>query len=140
MKISGREFLRNISEFFSEGNYESEIILLLILPVSAFVIFAFFLHSRRASANPFDSIPEKDIEFIDTVRLQKGLEEFDRDFLLELALNYKVKPGYIFIDVEVFSKVERDFKIDLTENGEDPETNSRFKHLLKLRKKLFPGA
>ncbi|PKL47282.1 MAG: hypothetical protein CVV42_13625 [Candidatus Riflebacteria bacterium HGW-Riflebacteria-2] len=139
MKISGREFLRNLSEFFSESNYEAEIILMLILPVSALVIFIFFINSRRASANPFESIPAKDMEFIDSARLQKGLEEFDRDFLLELALTYKVKPGYIFIDPEVFVRVETGFRLQLIEDGETPENNTRFKHLLKLKKKLFPG-
>jgi len=139
MRISGRDFLRSLSQFFSEANYEAEIILMLILPISALVIFLFFLNSRRASANPFESIPAKDMEFIETARLQKGLEEFDRDFLLELALTYKVKPGYIFIDPEVFLKVETGFRLQLLEDGETPETNNRFKHLLKLKKKLFPG-
>ena len=139
MKLSGREFLRSISEFFSDTNYEAEIILMLILPLSAVIIFLFFLNSRRSSANPFESIPAKDMEIIDTVRLQKGLEEFDRDFLLELALTYKVKPGYIFIDPEVFLKVETGLKLKLLEDGETPENNNRFKHLLKLKKRLFPG-
>ncbi|KAF1079692.1 MAG: hypothetical protein GQF41_4007 [Candidatus Rifleibacterium amylolyticum] len=139
MRISGREFLRSLSQFFSEANYEAEIILMLILPISALVIFLFYLNSRRSSANPFESIPAKDMEFIDTVRLQKGLEEFDRDFLLELALSYKVKPGYIFIDPEAFLKVETGFRLQLLEDGETPENNNRFKHLLKLKKKLFPG-
>lgn len=140
MKMSGRELLRSISDFFSQGDYEAEIILLFILPVSAMVIFFFFIKSRQSSANPFESIPAKDMEFIDTVRLQKGLEEFDRDFLLELALTYKAKPGYIFIDPDVFNKVEKNLRIDLNESGEIPEENNRFKHLLKLKKKLFPGA
>jgi len=139
MKISGREFLRSLSEFFSEANYEAEIILMLILPISALVIFIFFINSRRSSANPFESIPAKDMEFIDSARLQKGLEEFDRDFLLELALTYKVKPGYLFIDPEVFLKVETGLKLKLLEDGETPENNNRFKHLIKLKKKLFPG-
>ncbi len=139
MKMSGREFLRSLSEFFSQSNYEAELILLFILPVSALVIFIFFINSRRSSANPFESIPAKDMEFIDSARLQKGLEEFDRDFLLEMALTYKAKPGYIFIDPEVFLRVEKNFRLKLIEDGETPEKNTRFNHLLKLKKKLFPG-
>ncbi len=137
MKLSGRELLRSISDFFSQTNYEVEMLLLLILPFSMLVILMFYLHSRRSSANPFDSIPARDLEFIDTVRLQKGLEEFDRDFLLEIALTYGVRPGYIFIDAEAFTKAEHAFKIKLLEQGDSPEKNGRYQHLLKLKGKLF---
>ncbi|EKD82934.1 MAG: hypothetical protein ACD_39C00998G0004 [uncultured bacterium] len=137
MKLSGREFLRSISDFFSQTNYEVEMLLLLILPFIMLVIFMFYLRSRRSSTALFDSIPAKDLEFIDTVRLQKGLEEFDRDFLLEIALTYGVKPGYIFIDAEAFTKAEHAFKIKLLEQGDSPEKNGRYQHLLKLKSKLF---
>ena len=137
MKLSGREFLLNISDFFSQADYEVEMLLLLILPISMLIFFMFYLRSRKPSANIFDSIPEQDMEFIDTVRLQKGLEEFDRDFLLETALTHGVKPGYIFIDIEAFTKAENALKIQLLEKGETPENNGRYKHLLKLKSKLF---
>ena len=140
MKLSGREFLRSISEFFGQTNYELEMLLLLILPVILVIIFFFYVKNWRSSTHMFESIPAKDMEFIETVRLQKGLEEFDRDFLLELALNFHVKPGYIFIDIEVLNKAEQGLKIQLLEDGEVPEKNSRYQHLLKLKSKLFKGA
>ncbi|EKD83270.1 MAG: hypothetical protein ACD_39C00776G0002 [uncultured bacterium] len=137
MKLSGREFLRSLSEFFSQTDYEAELLLLLILPVSMLIIFLFYINSRRSATSLFDTIPEKDLEFIDTVRLQKGLEEFDRDFLIELALTSRVKPGYIFIDLDAFTKAEQGLKSKLLEQGDNPEKDNKYQHLLKLKSKLF---
>lgn len=137
MKISGHELLRNISMFFSQSEFEAEVLLMLILPISAVLIFVFYFNSKNSSTSSFAAIPAKDMEIIDTVRLQKGLEGFDRDFLIELALTYNAQPGHILIDPEVFARVENSFRLQLMEKGETPETNTRFKHLLKLKSKIF---
>ncbi len=137
MKISGRELLRNLSVFFSQTEFEVEALLLLILPISAVIIYIFYANSKQSSANPFAAIPAKDMEIINTVRLQKGLEEFDRDFLIELALTYNAQPGHLLIDPEIFAKVETGFRLKLLEDGKTPENDTRFKHLIKLKSKLF---
>ncbi|MBU1109433.1 MAG: hypothetical protein KKB51_22320 [Candidatus Riflebacteria bacterium] len=140
MKLSGREFLRNINDFFSQANYETEMILMFIVPIGILIVLFFYVNSRRTSGNPFDSIPAKDMEFIETVRLQKGLEEFDRDFLLEMAIIYHLKPEYIFIDLEVFVKAEISLKTKILEDSLIPEKSAKFQHLLKLKDKLFKNS
>lgn len=139
MKISGRDFLRNISEFFSRADYETEMLIMLLIPICVIVAFVLFMNNRRSKADLFNNIPEKDLEFIETVRLQKGLEEFDRDFILEMALTFKAKPGYIFIDLNVFKRVEQSLRQQLIEEGSIPEDNQKYQHLCRLQKKMFPG-
>lgn len=139
MKLSGRELLRTINDYFSAGHFETEMFLLLLFPALLLIIFI-FIFSRESTGNkdPFAAIPEKDMDFIETVRLQKGLEEFDRDFLITLALNYKIRPVYqIFIDHVTFEAIESSLVNELTEKNENLTSNKSLNQIRILRRKLF---
>jgi hypothetical protein len=139
MKLSGRELLRTLDDYFSAGNLDTEMFFLLLFPALLLIIFL-FIFNRESSGNkdPFATISEKDMDFVETVRQQKGLEEFDRDFLLNLALNYSIRPVYqIFIDAEIFSSVEKELTREILDKNEDPAGNKSLKHMKHLHKKLF---
>ena len=137
MKISGREFLRALSEYLGQAQYESEISMFVVFIISLLVVLLLFQHDKKSSIS-FDNIPDADLEVINAARLQRGLEEFDRDFLLEIALSFQLKPSHIFIDPAIFDRAEKALAKQLQQAGETPEQNGRYKHLQKLRKKLFP--
>lgn len=138
MKISGREFLRTLSDYFSQAQYESEIFLLLILPGIVLTIALLFYNSKSSSEkDPFASIPPKDFELLDSIRMQKGLEEFDRDFLINIAFNFSVKPTHLLLDKDCYERVEMSMIEKLRKSGENPAANKSLNYLKTLKKRLF---
>lgn len=135
--MTGHEFLRVLTVFFGDTRHESAIFFLVVVPFFVFFIALLFMNKNRGSRVSFDKISEGDMQTIETIRLQKGLEAFDRDFLIELALNQNEKPYYLLIDLGAFERAQAGFKLFLVQNGESPEANRRYKLLLKLKKKLF---
>ncbi len=139
MRLSGRELLRTLNDYFSQSNYEAEIVLMLVFPILVILVFLWvFKSSSTGDKDPFSVIPAKDLDFMETVRQQKGLEEFDRDFLIDLALNNNIWPVYqLFINLEIFESVERALLNQLKEKDENPLKNRSLNHLKELKKKLF---
>lgn len=135
---SAQDNIKQVNRYFKDGAYEYEILLALIFP--AILILIFLLVYRKESGKAFDleAIPAKDMDFIEMVRLQKGLEEFDRDFLLQLSMENSIKPVYqILIEKEVFEKVEGTIIDSINEKGENANASKRVKYLRKLKMKLF---
>ncbi len=139
MRLSGKELLRTLNDYFSQTNVETEIIFMLLIPaLITILVLIFFSRESTGEHDPFSVISNKDMDFIETVRLEKALETFDRDFLLSLALNFKIKPAYqVFIDKLVFESLVNNLRSELKDNQEDPDKNSKLLHLLSLQKKLF---
>lgn len=139
MKLSGHELLRTLNDYFKAGNFETEIFMLLLFPAILILLFLYiFNRESTGSSDLLQSIAEKDMEFIETVSQQKGLEEFDRDFLITLGLNNKVRPVYkVFIDQETFEDIEKMLINEVVEKGENPAANKRLTQLRLLHKRLF---
>lgn len=136
--MTRREFLKTLNDFFSVAQYENEIFFILMIPVLLVFIALISNYLGRSSVRPLlSSVSKKDFELIETIRLQKGIEEFDRDFLIEIALTYQINPTYILIDSAIYNQAVSAFKASVKESGESPVNNERCLLLEKLREKIF---
>lgn len=139
MKISGREFLQALHEFFSKSDPATETFLLLLLPGLLLSIGLVFYNNKKNKANtdPFLNVSRTDFEVIEQIRLQKGLEEFDRDFLMNIAFTYSVKPTRMLLDRATFDRIEEMMIDKLKRIGANPSDNKTLEFLLRIKKKLF---
>lgn len=139
MRLSGRELLRTLNDYFSQGNYEAELFLMLLFPFVLVIVFLWIVKSNSTGEkDPFAVIPAKDMDFIETLRQQKGLEEFDRDFLIDLALNNNIKPVYqVFLSLETFEKLEKTIIQQLKEKEKNTSSDRSLSQLKSLKRKLF---
>ena len=133
------ETIKAVDRYFSQGeDYDFEIFFLLLFPAIVILIFLYFSRKSSNKEIELDKIPEKDMDFIEMVRLQKGLEEFDRDFLLQLSFENSVKPIYqLLIDKDVFEKVEKTLINLQKDNKTSSGSNKRLDYLRSLKFKLF---
>ncbi|MEW6711310.1 MAG: hypothetical protein AB1403_15890 [Candidatus Riflebacteria bacterium] len=135
---SAQENIKYVNRYFKSGAYDFEILLVLLFPAIAIILFLILQKREAAVQAEIERVSEKDMDFIEMVRLQKGLEEFDRDFLLQLSFENAIKPVYqIFIDKQIFEKVESFQMEKLAEMGEKVDSNKRIRYLRKLKLKLF---
>ncbi len=138
MKISGREFLSALSEYFSRQDFNNEIVLaLIILPV--FIISLWLLLYRKPSKSTkdsFDEIPEKEMELLKQISAQKGLSSFDRDFLIMLALDYNINPSKILLDYKTYEQIEKIMYEKAKKEGSE-NYDENLKNLKKIKYKLF---
>jgi len=139
MRLSGKEILRTLNDYFSQGSYEADLFLMLLFPLILIFVFIWVMRSNSTGEkDPFLVIPPKDMDFIETLRQQKGLEEFDRDFLIDLALNNNIKPVYqIFLSLESFEKIEKSITQKLKEKDQNPSADRSLNQLKSLKKRLF---
>lgn len=139
MRLSGRELLRTLNDYFSQGNFEAELFLMLLFPFVLVIVFLWIVKSNSTGEkDPFAVIPAKDMDFIETLRQQKGLEEFDRDFLIDLALNNNIKPVYqVFLSLETFEKLEKTIIQQLKEKEKKTSSDRSLSQLKSLKRKLF---
>jgi hypothetical protein len=99
------QIARALREALGPQPYDTEIFLVLITPAIALIIY--LLATQRARPR-FGGIPDKDLDFFELVRLQKGLEQFDRDLLLDLAENAQIRPVYrLLLDHDVFGQAKK---------------------------------
>jgi len=139
MKLSGREFLQTLNDFFNKTDPQTETFLLLILPALIFtLVLALYKGKPVKNADPYSSLSKKDIETIEHIRLQKGLEEFDRDFIINIAFDFSLKPTRLLLDQNTFTAVEEMMIDKIKKNGENPSQNKSLTYLRTVRKKLFP--
>ncbi|GEM_PF-928055 len=135
---SAQENIKYVNRYFNSGAYDFEILLVLLFPAITIILFL-LLQKREASVQAaMEKVSDKDMDFIEMVRMQKGLEEFDRDFLMQLSFENSIKPIYqVFIDKQVFEKIESIQIEKLAERDEIPDSNKRIRYLRKLKAKLF---
>jgi hypothetical protein len=135
----GYRVLRTLNEFFSSAPYEGEVIFILLLPTIIIAILLIFFR-EKSQPQSFEELRaiDKNIETFEVIRLQRGLEEFDRDFLLEIALDHHCAPAYkMLMNKEIFERVEKELIFDLKQKGESINDNKRLQYLLKLKKRIF---
>lgn len=138
MKLTGKAFLSAIDEYFSHGDLGIETTLILLLPGLIFMLWL-FLYSKpdKAGQDPFDDIPDKDMELIKQVASQKGLSSFDRDFLITQALSMYVKPISILLDKNTFERCEKILADKAVKAGNSPDSDENVKAIKQLKSKLF---
>jgi hypothetical protein len=134
------QIARALREALGPQPYDTEIFLVLITPAIALIIY--LLATQRARPR-FGGIPDKDLDFFELVRLQKGLEQFDRDLLLDLAENAQIRPVYrLLLDHDVFGQAKK--RLDAQPAGQAPPPRLRRlkekqEYLNRLQERLFPA-
>lgn len=143
MKLSGRQVIEIIRNYFYHGDSAftaSDLFWLLLFPGFLMVVFL-FIYSRAGSRNDrnneFMSLKEEDYDLFDSIRLQKGLESFDRDFILSLCQEHKVEAVKVLLDKAVYEKLESSIIFYNLKNGVDSEKDINVAHLRKIKRKIF---
>lgn len=138
MSLTGREVLQALQEYFSSSNQQTETFLMLILPACFLIIALLYIRIKpEKSVDPYFAISKQDFELLEHIRIQKGLEEFDRDFLMSVAFTWSIKPTRMLLDPATFGRVEEMMTEKIKKSGEDPASNKSLIYLKNLRKKLF---
>lgn len=139
MDLTSYELLEALNKYFSKTNNDLELLILLGIPFLMIALLIMFLRGLRIKHNDFSEIlSDKDYEFIEIIRQTKKLEEFDRDLLIELSIQSKMKPIYLaFIDKQSFLNIEADLAHKLKKDGRPLSDNPKHKALRAIRKKLF---
>ena len=127
---------RALSEYFSSGD---DTIVLIIALIMAVVFLIIILQTAFSPAAGEVVVTEKDLDFFEVVIQQKGLENFDRDLLLELAEVGKVTPVYrVLIEVGTFERALKKMEKQMTVTmGTSDELPIRLDYLRRLKKRLF---
>lgn len=124
-----------LREALGPSAYENYILLLLFLPAVAGLIYVLL---PRKIEDP-NSPTQDELDFFEIARLQMGLEEFDRDLLIEVAETCKIKPVYKpLLEEKYFVMMLRKIENSTPDNEKLEHLIHFLGHLKKLRKKLFP--
>ncbi|HNV69795.1 MAG TPA: hypothetical protein PKO06_08865 [Candidatus Ozemobacteraceae bacterium] len=127
---------RALQEYFSAGDDTAILIVGFIVALGLLIII---LQSALSSRETETVASDKDLDFFEVVIQQKGLENFDRDLLLELAEVGNIHPIYrILIEVQAYEralrKMEKEIHARLRNADEIP---IRLDYLRRLKKRLF---
>lgn len=144
MKLSGRQIIEIIRNHFYHGDASlgaSDLFWLLLFPGILMIIFLFF-YSRagkdpNSKSDEFMSLKEDDYDLFDSIRLQKGLESFDRDFILSLCQEHKIEAVKVLLDKTLYEKLEASLSFYNLKNGIDSEKDINVSHLRKIKRKIF---
>ncbi len=139
MKITGHEFLKALNDFFSGTNPATETFLLLLMPalLLCIALLLYDVKKKKEQRDPFFNLSKTDFEVLEHIRLQKGLEEFDRDFLMNIAFTYSIKPTRMLLDQATFERIEEMMTEKLKKIGANPAENKSLEYLKNIKKKLF---
>ena len=139
MKITGHEFLKALNDFFSSTNPATETFLLLLMPalLLCIALLLYDVKKKKEQRDPFFNLSKTDFEVLEHIRLQKGLEEFDRDFLMNIAFTYSIKPTRMLLDQATFERIEEMMTEKLKKIGANPAENKSLEYLKNIKKKLF---
>lgn len=125
---------RALRDFLGPSPYENEVFILLLVPT---VLGLFYLLVYRHN-NGSEKASSKDLDFFEIVRLQKGLEEFDRDILIEVARIYDLKPIYkILLEPDAFDETLTFLKKDLKKSQKSIRLQQHIQYMNKIRNRIF---
>ncbi len=138
MKLNGIQFLNVLNDYFSKPDIIQNGFWLLLIPALLFLIWLYIYYNpRQSNKNPFDDIPENELDVLKQISAQKGLSSFDRDFLIMQALLYKVKPSNMLLDITTFESVATKIEDKIKKEDSYSDSDENLKNLRRLRKKLF---
>ncbi len=127
---------RALREYFAAPPYENEVVVVLLIP--AFLILAWLWFSKGPTRTG-PRFPAKELEFFRMASLQKGLEEFDRTLLLDLAETYQIRPIYkLILERDAFRTLQEKFRRDHPDTANTGTKKPSVVYLAQLEKKLFP--
>lgn len=112
-------------------------LVMLLVPALAFMAW---LWGKRNPPKPQRSaaVLQKDLDFFDMVRQQKGLEKFDRDLLMELAEIAGVTPVYaIILEEKVFDAALKRLEKFTSPHSQQTQLKNHLTYLFILKKRLF---
>ena len=138
MKISGKFFLNALNDYFNRPEFSVDVVIYLFLPLIIFsIILYFYSNPQKSNKDPFEDIPDDEMNLLKQISSQKGLSSFDRDFLIMQALNYFVKPAKILLDQQTFEQIEAKLESKAKKAGISPEEDENVKNMKNLKRKLF---
>ncbi len=127
---------RALQEYFSTGDDTGVLIACFIVGI---ILLILILQSALSPREEEAIASDKDLDFFEVVIQQKGLENFDRDLLLELAEFGNVKPIYrILIEIQAFERALRKMEKEIPSRLHNAdEIPIRLDYLRRLKKRLF---
>ena len=138
MKISGKFFLNALNDYFNRPEFSVDVVIYLFLPLIIFsIVLYFYSNPQKSNKDPFEEIPDDEMNLLKQISAQKGLNSFDRDFLIMQALNYFVKPAKILLDQQTFEQIEAKLESKAKKAGITPDEDENVKNMKKLKQKLF---
>jgi len=135
-QLTFEQVAKALRDYFTVPSYSPEVYLILMLPA---IFAAFWLFYGMRKASPRISHKPKDIDFFEMVRQQKGLENFDRELLMDLAEICKFSPAYkILLDEAMFNKALKILHKGIS-SGDNfrADVKQKFDYLTGLKKRLF---
>ena len=97
-----------------------------------------WLFWQRSTPVDRPRFPKKDLDFFDMVRQQKGLEEFDRDLLVDLAEIAGIVPVYkIILEEEAFDSALKHLVANTSPSRPTSKLSNHLTYLHILKKRLF---
>jgi hypothetical protein len=145
MEIDGRQVLSALKGYFNYGEPDlkpMDLFWFLLLPSVILIIYLVYYALRsflqeRGNVESFTFLKEEDYELFDSIRLQKGLEGYDRDFLLGLCDEFEVEAVKLLLDRSLFEVLVERHKAKIEGMGLDYLHENSSVQLRRLSKKLF---
>lgn len=127
---------RALQEYFSAGDDTVALIVVFIMGV---VLLIVILQNAFSPREEESIASDKDLDFFEMVIQQKGLENFDRDLLLELAETGNIRPVYrVLIEIQAFERALRKMEKEMSARmGASDDLPIRLDYLRRLKKRLF---
>ncbi len=134
---SYKVFAKALRDYFSPHPWENEVLLLLLLP-TIFILIWLFFSMRPSSKQTAVPASKRDLEFFEIARLQKGLESFDRDLLVDLAERADIRPVYrILLERRLYEKALRKAEEDTVQGLPGATDRKTIEYLRRLQKRIF---
>jgi hypothetical protein len=132
------KFARALRDFFGTQENQGDFTILIWAPI-LFLLIYLFLSMAGQTSKKKRPIQPKDLEFFDLVLSQKGLEEFDRELLLEMAETFNISPVYrLILEEDLFRKLLMKLKDSPPDQSEiRKHLSTKIDYLRKLQGKIF---
>jgi hypothetical protein len=145
MELEGKQLLSVLKGYFNYGDPDLkplDVFWFLLLPGILLILYLLYygvtgFFKNRKQDEEFATLKEEDYELFESIRLQKGLEGYDRDFLLGLCEEFEVEAVKVLLDAERFEALAGLHKAKLEGSGLDYLQENSGVQLRRLKKKIF---
>ncbi len=145
MEIDGRQVLSALKNYFNYGEPDIkpfDLFWFLLLPGLVLIIYLLYYGLKGflkgdEEEERLEYLKPEDYELFDSIRLQKGLESYDRDFLIGLCEEFEVEAIKVLLDKEIFHVLEKKHRKKIEDMGLEYLAENSGMHLRKMKKKLF---
>lgn len=129
------KIVKALNQYFKRGepDYAAFVVVLSVL----LLLLLFFYISKKRKKNIKRLLSKNDLEVLEMVSSAKKISASDRDFLLAISAEQKIKPIYLpFIDQSVFIRIEKSVELSAKLKKQKSEQN-RLVNLRRIKKILF---